>query len=176
MIKFSETIESVIKPYQGLLGKDFVGYRNHLYRLVNLCDAIKTLTDTEFEKIAIASVFHDLAIWTDHTADYVGPSEQLAKNYLNSIDFPEWEEDVCKIIREHHKVTACDPNLSLAEVFRRADWIDVTLGFRTFGVPRKQINWILREFPDAGFHPFLAQFIRSQAFKHPFNPLPMLKW
>ena len=176
MIKFSETVENIIKSYQTVLGKDYDGYRNHLYRLINLCEAVKPLNDTESEKIAIAAVFHDLAIWTEHTADYVGPSEALAKAYLRSIEFPEWEEDVCSIIREHHKFTACDKGLTLAEIFRRADWIDVTSGLRSFGVPRKDIQWIMKEFPDEGFHPLLAGVIRNQIIKHPLNPLPMFKW
>jgi hypothetical protein len=36
----------------------------------------------EFEKIAIAGVFHDLGIWTNKTFDYIAPSVVLAREYL----------------------------------------------------------------------------------------------
>ena len=37
------------------------------------------------EKYAIASVFHDVGIWTDHTFDYLDPSIEQAKIYLTEI-------------------------------------------------------------------------------------------
>jgi hypothetical protein len=176
MITFSETIESLLKPYASKLGKDFDGYRNHLYRVINFCHLFKEFTQTEKEQLEIAAVFHDLAIWTDKTANYVEASEELAHNYLNAIDFSEWSESVCRIIRNHQKLTRCDKELTLAEVFRRADWVDVTLGVRNFGLTRHQIKEIQQQFPDQGFHPLLAKVIRQHAIQHPFNPLPMFKW
>ena len=192
MITFSETIETLLKPYAELLGQDFNGYRNHLYRIVNFCHLLKPLSKTESDKIEIAAVFHDLAIWTDKTADYVPPSEGLARTYLESIDFPEWRDEICQMIHDHHKITRSQPKPterktsntselpseedSLTEIFRQADWIDVTLGLRSFGLKRDQINSVIKQFPDEGFHPLLARVVRSQLFKHPFNPLPMLKW
>lgn len=34
------------------------------------------------EKYAIAAVFHDIGIWTNHTLDYLDPSAGQAKAYL----------------------------------------------------------------------------------------------
>lgn len=176
MIVFSETIETLLKPYTELLGKDFDGYKNHLYRVINFCHLQSPLSPEESGKLEIAAVFHDLAIWTNHTADYVLPSEELARRYLTSIDCPEWTEDVCRIVREHHKITAADSPDSLTEIFRKADWVDVTYGIRSFGLEKPIIQKIYRAFPDMGFHPLLVRIIRSQIFRHPFNPLPMFKW
>lgn len=176
MITFCETIELLLKPYENTLGKDFQGYKNHLYRVINFCNLQAEMSPEEQGKLEIAAVFHDLALWTSHTADYVTPSEDLAKQYLQQIDCPEWSEDICRIIREHHKITAADNKRSLVEIFRKADWIDVTFGLRSFGVDQQQIKQIYKIFPDNGFHPLLVKIIRMQIFKNPLNPLPMMKW
>ena len=57
------TIDDVLNEHATALRDDFLGYRNHVYRVVNLCVAI--VGRSELEKIAVAAVFHDLAIWTN---------------------------------------------------------------------------------------------------------------
>jgi hypothetical protein len=57
------TADEVLKAYVSELGHDFIAYRNHVYRVMNLCAAIAE-DCAELEKIAIAAVFHDLGIWT----------------------------------------------------------------------------------------------------------------
>ncbi len=59
------TIDEVLDEHATVLRGDFVGYRNHVYRIVNLCVAIAGRR--EIEKIAVAAVFHDLGIWTNAT-------------------------------------------------------------------------------------------------------------
>jgi HD superfamily phosphodiesterase len=76
------TIEEVLGDYASELGYDFTAYRNHVYRVVNLCLAIVGDSRVELEKIAVAAVFHDLAIWTDDTFDYIAPSVAIAGEYL----------------------------------------------------------------------------------------------
>ena len=49
------TIDDVLHDHAMLLRDDFVGYRNHVYRVVNLCVAI--VGRSELEKIAVAAVF-----------------------------------------------------------------------------------------------------------------------
>ena len=58
------TIDDVLEGHASALGNDRVAYRNHVYRVVNLCVAIVGGRG-EVEKIAAAAVFHDLGIWTD---------------------------------------------------------------------------------------------------------------
>lgn len=74
-------IDDVLAGYASALGNDFVAYRNHVYRVMNLCVAIMGGRG-EFAKIAFAAVFHDLGIWTDRTFDDIAPSIALARQYL----------------------------------------------------------------------------------------------
>jgi hypothetical protein len=75
------TVDEVLQAYASKLGHDFIAYRNHVYRVMNLCVAIAE-DRVEVEKIAVAAVFHDLGIWTNKTFDYIAPSEALARQYL----------------------------------------------------------------------------------------------
>jgi hypothetical protein len=66
------TIDDVLNEHATALRDDFVGCRNHVYRIVNLC--VATAGRGELEKIAVAAVFHDLGIWANGTFDYIAPS------------------------------------------------------------------------------------------------------
>lgn len=74
------TVDQVLNERASELGRDFVGYRNHVYRVANLCLAIVGEERDELEKIAVAAVFHDLGIWTNHTFDYIAPSASRARS------------------------------------------------------------------------------------------------
>jgi ketol-acid reductoisomerase len=50
------------------------------------------------------------------------------------------------MIREHHKIRRFRGEAAgMIEPFRRADWIDVSLGVLSFGLPRERMREILRE-------------------------------
>ena len=171
------TVEQVLDHHASELGRDFVAYRNHVYRVVNLCLAIAGDSRVELEKIAVAAVFHDLGIWTNHTFDYIAPSVALAREHLAARGLAEWIPEVEAMIVNHHKVTPAraDPG-SLIESFRRADWIDVTLGLRRFGLSRRFIAAVAATWPSAGFHRRLVELTLVRFWKHPSTPLPMVKW
>jgi hypothetical protein len=76
-----QIIDDVLDDHSSVLGKDLVAYRNHVYRVVNLCVAIVGDRGA-LEKIATAAVFHDLEIWTDRTVDYLAPSIALVREHL----------------------------------------------------------------------------------------------
>jgi hypothetical protein len=80
------------------------------------------------------------------------------------------------MILEHHKISPYrgEPQW-LVEPFRRADWIDVSMGLRTFGLSRQVIREILSTWPSAGFHKRLVQLELSRLRTHPWSPLPMMK-
>jgi hypothetical protein len=169
------TIDEVLHEHASQLGHDLVAYRNHTYRVVNLCAAI--VEDRgDLEKIAVAAVFHDLGIWTNKTFDYIVPSVALAREYLAAQGRVAWTAAIEGMIVDHHKITPsrapCD---SLVEPFRRADWIDVTRGRRTFGLPRPLIRSVLAAWPSAGFHWRLVQLALERFRTHPLTPLPMVK-
>jgi hypothetical protein len=169
-------VEQVLDNYGSELGLDFVAYRNHVYRVVNLCLAIER-DDREIEKIAVAAVFHDLGIWTNHTFDYITPSVALAREHLAGRGMAEWIPQIEAMIVNHHKVTPSGAHQqSLVESFRRADWIDVTRGLRSFGLPRACIAAVFARWPNAGFHRRLVALTIARLWRHPFSPLPMVKW
>ena len=130
----------------------------------------------EVEKVAVAAVFHDLGIWTNKTFDYIAPSEALARQYLAAQGRAHWIAEIETMIEDHHKITpsTASPG-SLVEPFRRADWIDVTRGLRTFGVPRPFIESVFAMWPSAGFHWRLVKLTLERLRTHPLTPLPMVK-
>ncbi len=64
----------------------------------------------------------------------------------------------------------------MAEVFRKADWVDVSLGFIKFGLSPVEIKEISNKFPNSGFHARLLQLTMRELVRNPLNPLPMMKW
>jgi hypothetical protein len=171
------TVDEVLDDHASELGPDLIAYRNHVYRVVNLCLAIVGDRHVELEKIAVAAVFHDLGIWTNHTFDYIAPSVALAREHLAARGLADWIPEIEAMIVDHHKVTSsrADPR-SLAESFRRADWIDVSRGLRRFGLPRTFIAAVAAAWPSAGFHRRLVELTIDRFWKHPLTPLPMVKW
>jgi hypothetical protein len=170
------TVEEVLDDHAAELGHDFIAYRNHVYRVVNLCLAIVG-DGRELEKIAVAAVFHDLGIWTNKTFDYIAPSVTIARAHLAARGLADWIPEIEAMIEDHHKVTPSHAKPgTLVESFRRADWIDVSRGLRRFGVPRTLVGEVLATWPNAGFHRRLVELTLDRLWKHPLTPLPMVKW
>jgi hypothetical protein len=168
------TIDDVLNDYATALCDDFLGYRNHVYRIVNLCVAMAGRS--ELEKIAIAAVFHDLGIWTKSTFDYIAPSIALAHDYLVARAREDWIAEIEGMIADHHKITPSTADSeSLIEAFRRADWIDVTRGLRGFGIPRPFVARLFATWPSAGFHWRLLTLTFDRFRSHPLTPLPMVR-
>ncbi|MES1255597.1 MAG: hypothetical protein ABUS56_08315 [Acidobacteriota bacterium] len=169
-------LDQVLGAHAVQLGIDFVGYRNHAYRVANLCVVLAPGGRDELEKIAIASAFHDLGIWTDGTFDYLEPSARLARAHLAAGCHPEWILEVESMIADHHKLTPSRADTAwLVEPFRKADWIDVSRGALTFGLPARIVRPILAVWPSAGFHRRLIQLSIRRLRTHPLNPLPMMR-
>ena len=170
------TIDEVLHDHALQLGDDFIGYRNHVYRVVNLCTAM-VQGRVDLEKIAVAAVFHDLGIWTNKTFDYIAPSVAIAREHLMARGMADWVPEIEAMIADHHKITSSRPHPHwLVEPFRRADWIDVTRGLRRFGLPRTFVAAVAARWPSAGFHRRLVELTIDRWWKHPLNPLPMVKW
>ena len=169
------TLDGVLDTHAAELGADGTAYRNHTYRVVNLCVALSSGEPEPLEKFAVAAAFHDLGIWTDGTFDYLQPSIRLAGAHLALSGRAEWMPEITAMILEHHKISAYrgDPGW-LVEPFRRADWIDVTR-LRTFGLPRSLLREIFSAWPSAGFHKRLIQLELKRLRTHPWNPLPMVR-
>lgn len=170
-------IDAVLDRHAVELGGDFTAYRNHAYRVANLFAALHPCDAATLEKMALASAFHDLGIWTAHTFDYLAPSIDLACAHLGCTGHEDWQASIAGMIREHHKIRRYrGADAALIEPFRRADWIDVSHGVLAFGLPRARLREIFARWPNAGFHKRLVQLTFRQARTHPLRPVPVLKW
>jgi hypothetical protein len=171
-----EIVDDVLDAHAGPLGADFTGYRNHTYRLANLSAVLCPGRADAPETFAIAAAFHDLGIWTDRTFDYLQPSIALATAYLTRTGRASSTPEIAAMILEHHKVRPYRGEPAwLVEPFRRADWIDVTRGLRTFGVPRAFIRELFARWPSAGFHRRLVELSIERVRTGSWNPLPMVR-
>ena len=81
------------------------------------------------------------------------------------------------MVVEHHKLRAAGPSTGpLVEPFRKADWIDVSLGLLRFGLSGEFIGQVKARFPNAGFHKLLVRATGSQIMRDPLHPAPMMRW
>ena len=171
----NKTIEDLLESYRPAIGVDYDKYKNHVYRVFLNC----ILIDHEGEnvdKYAIAAAFHDIGIWTDRTIDYLYPSIDQMEFFLANNGKKEWINEITLMIYWHHKTGRyVGKYQQTVETFRKADWIDVSLGLITFGAERRQIRQTRKMLPNLGFHVFLLKKIFKNFFLHPLNPLPMFK-
>ncbi|MEX0722651.1 MAG: HD domain-containing protein [Gracilimonas sp.] len=168
-------IDNILSTHQIGLGKHYNKYRNHVYRVFNYC-LLLDASPANKKKYAIASAFHDLGIWTNHTFDYLEPSIRLAKDYLSKIGNKEWQDEISLMIDMHHKKSIYRGQFSqTVETFRKADWVDVSLGRKTFGLSTTSIKAIQKLFKNDGFTLFLILKGIKNFLRHPSNPLPMFK-
>jgi len=166
-------ISQILHKYRTALASDFLAYHNHCQRVYQY--AITLLLMRESKKLAIAAAFHDLDIWTGKTMDYLDGSEALARKYLAEGDFEYLPDEVSFIIQQHHKLRHIKGNIE-AEAFRKADLIDLTGGLIKFNLPKSLIIEAEQQFPREEFTKLITRKTLQHAWRHPGNPLPMVKW
>lgn len=165
--------EKLLSRYAHTIGEDYRRYRNHVNRVFSFCVLLDG-NEENIQKYAIAAVYHDIGIWTNKTIDYLEPSIAQLKGFLIESGKQEWIDEISFMIQWHHKITPYKGNYSrTVEIFRKADWIDVSLGTLRYGIPLHDIKELKTEFPNLGFHWFLARQITKNLLQHPLNPLPM---
>lgn len=168
-------IKNLLLRFKPQIGKEYDKYKNHVYRVYFNC-LLMDASPLHTEKYAIAAVFHDIGIWTDHTIDYLEPSIAQVQDYLQEENKQSWTDEISHMIRFHHKVSHYQgPYEKTVETFRRADWIDVSLGLLTFQANKEQVMLNRIKYPNLGFHLFLIKEVGKNFFRRPFNPLPMFK-
>jgi hypothetical protein len=169
-------LDNILESRRESLDRDFEAYRHHCYRVLNFCLAFCGEGAEIERKVSIAAAFHDLGIWVNKTYDYLEPSKELARGYLAKTDQGRWTEEIEAVIEQHHKLSKyiSDPGW-LVEPFRKADWIDVSRGWLTFGLPSAFIAEVLAKFPNAGFHKRLIDLTWQRLKTHPLSPLPMMR-
>ena len=170
-------LEEILSNWKGEIGKDYKGYKNHVYRMIHCCFAIRSCNEDERKKIIIAGCFHDLGVWTENTVDYLPPSILLAREYLKGKNLDHWSTEIELMIDMHHKIRKyTDNKYSLVEVFRKGDLADFSLGLIKGGVPKEIMEKIKSTFPNEGFHKILLKMQGKWLIKHPLNPFPIMKW
>lgn len=170
-------LEALLTPWQDTIGDEYLGYRNHVYRMVHCCLALGDCSEEERQKILIAGAFHDIGIWIEDTVDYIEPSVPPAMAYLRKNDLQPWCDEIRLMITEHHKVRPYHGDYErLVELFRRGDLVDFSGGLVSFGIDKQALKALRTAFPNAGFHRNLGKRGWHWFLKHPLNPAPMMKW
>lgn len=169
-------VDALFDRYTARFGKHQTAYRNHVYRVMNLVARQMRLSDDDIYALGVAAFFHDAGIWLAGTFDYLQPSTRLALHFLEQEGRSECADLVSDLIMNHHKISRFSrASDSLAEAFRRADWIDVSLGVLRYGVPKSAIVEVRKAFPNAGFHALLMKLGGQQLLSQPWRPFPMLR-
>ena len=169
-------LEEILGDRKDEIGKDFAGYKNHVYRMINFCFAQETdFPKADREKIIIAGCFHDIGIWTGATFDYLPPSNDAAGEYLTQNKLEKWIPEIASMIEMHHKLGKYHGN-HLTEIFRKGDLVDFSLGLVKCGLPKAFVKSVKKQFPNAGFHKRLVRLAGGWICRHPLNPIPVLKW
>jgi hypothetical protein len=171
-------LDQLLEARSDLFGADLVPYRNHNYRVANFCvELAGGVSDEQLEKIGIACAFHDIGVWTHKTLDYLEPSRDFAQKYLADIGKAEWAPEIEAMVVEHHKIRGAGASAGpLVEPFRKADWIDVSLGMLKFGLPSAFVSEVRTTFPNAGFHKLLMRAAGRQLRTDPLRPMPMMRF
>ena len=167
-------IDYILDSYKEELERDFEQYRNHVYRVFHFAIPF-VRSEEDIEILSIGAAFHDLGIWTGKTFDYLEASIDLARQYadIHHLD-SEMVDEIEILINEHHKLTRIKKS-ALAEIFRQADLVDLSLGLIRCGRERIEIRKVRKALPNKGFHYNLLKLFLKHFIKHPLNPLPMYK-
>jgi hypothetical protein len=172
-------IDETLEAFRGALGGDLTAYRGHVYRVVSFCRALASDVPgngDRDEKIALAAIHHDLGIWSDATVDYLAPSARRLRERLERDGRQAWSAELERMIVLHHKLTPCrGPDDGLVEAFRRADLVDLSLGWVRFGLPAGFVRAVQAAYPAAGFHRRIVQLVSGWALTHPLRPFPMMR-
>jgi hypothetical protein len=149
----------------------WAGYRNHAQRVFIFASRLAEPRPDTGEMIAIAAAFHDLAVF--RTLDYLVPNLEAMDIWLATRGRPEWRREIGLAITMHHRVRPYRGEAAwLVEPMRRADWIEVTGGVMTAGVPRDLVRRAQHELPMGSFASKSGLRIAAHAVTHPLDPLP----
>jgi hypothetical protein len=168
-------VEEILQSHEHVSGKDragYRGYRGHVYRMLNFCQALAPRGGEGADKFAVACAFHDLFVF--ESFDYLGPSVAAAERYLRDAGKSDWLPEVSAMIVSHHKLTAYrGEHADFVEPFRRADWVEMTFGLLRFGLAGGFVRQVRRAFPIRAFYPnaVLRSAVRWWV-RHPFQPTP----
>lgn len=175
LIRTHPIIDEVFENHRHEIGRLYSAWRLHAYRMLNVC--VRACPEEPIDKFAVAIAFHDLPIMIDGDFRYLEPAVALARAWLTDRQLAEWEPEVSAMILNHHKIRPYrGPWASTVDVFRRADWIDVSLGCWSAGQDKPLVAQINRELPVNELRRALPRIVLPYAVRHPLKPLPNLRW
>ena len=163
VIRHSERVEALFEPYKDILGEDYAGYRNHVYRAITYAMHFLDGAKEHRALVETAFVYHDIGLWTDKACAYLEPSEELALRDNLRHDWGLDPEALRAAIHWHHKITPYrGPHATaVVEACRKADWIDANMGMVRKGLRRAQIRKVEAALPNEGFHKSLLRLARD---------------
>jgi hypothetical protein len=148
-------LEEHLTRFKDVIGSDYDGYRNHLYRVLTYTNHFLGGDETNRDVIETALVYHDIGLWTAGTLAYLEPGVELGRKECAYKYTPEQLELQDAIIINHHKIWPAKDRV--VEAVRKADWIDASNGFFNKGMTRAHIATVKAALPAAGFYQTLAE-------------------
>jgi hypothetical protein len=109
-------------------------------------------------------VFHDIGLWTNNSLAFVNPSCDLAKKVLTEAKLGPRQLNLAhEIIYWNHKITPFNgtnhiKNNAIVEAARKADWVDITMGFVSYGMPKEHIQNVTKVIPYNKFQEIILLF------------------
>jgi hypothetical protein len=167
-------LDEALAAWAPALGSAHAAYRGHVYRVYNFSRRLLGTARADRE-LAVTSAFHDLGIWTDRTFDYLAPSAERAREHLAARGLDVSPTVVADAIANHHVLRSLRGG-GVSEALRRADLVDLSLGWFRLGLDRGFVRDVRSAFPNQGFHRILLRTAAAWAFTHPLRPLPMLRF
>ncbi len=170
-------LDAILSEWRETIGADYVGYRNHVCRVVNFAFALGDWREEQKRRIVIAGAFHDLGIWSAGTADYLPPSIALARDWLAR----EGLERLGGGDRADDRPAPQDHPLSRYALSAGRGLPPGRSGgcvtwYRATGLPVAFVGELKRVFPNAGFHWRLVKLFGQGLAAHPLHPIPIFRW
>jgi hypothetical protein len=160
VITFDKTVEKHLSRFKNVIGEDYEGYKGHIYRVLTYTLHFLSGNEENRDLIALALVYHDIALWTDSTLAYIEPSVAQFEKRMKSFNLSSKQENLVRnLIYWHHKTTPYHgTDEEIVNALIKSDLLDASYGFITNGMPRGNINKVMSAIPEAGFHMTLAKF------------------
>ena len=155
-------VDELFTRFKDLIGEDFPGYRNHVYRTITY--AMYFLDNAvEYERLVeTAFVYHDIGLWTDRELAYLEPSEAVALADNEKYGWGLEPELLRGAIHWHHKIFPYKgTHQKVIEACRKADWVDASKGIIRKGISKTSVSEVESAFPNLGFHDTLLRLAKD---------------
>ena len=155
-------VEELFARYQDVIGDDFPGYRNHVYRTISYAMHFLDYEPGYEALVETAFVYHDIGLWTDHELAYLEPSEAVALADNEKYGWGLDPDALQGAIHWHHKIFPYKgPHARVIEACRKADWIDASKGLVRKGLSKANVKKVEAAFPNLGFHDTLLRLAKD---------------